>query len=332
MARSLAHAGRVLFRRTNITMKPSLLEYLTCPETGEPFELTIHQEEDGQIKEGRLVGSKTGRSYPITNFVPRFVKTDEYASTFSSQRRYVKRHFNHYKRDTSGFSLFYPTTGFSKERLCQGPTLEVGCGYGRFMDVVQQEGGEIVGVDLSTHSIDLAQSFVGLRPRVHLVQCDLFKLPFKKGIFNSIYSIGVLHHTPSFREGFSTLPGFLAPSGQISVWVYHPSNQADVTEWRKITSTWSPPILYVWCVINQIMFSWIRMIPIVRWKFNKVIPGSVPKPGQHFWLRVLEDFDNLSPKYASSHTAFEVVECFRQSGLANIKILNRPTAVTGYRK
>src|SRR5262249_14747016 len=185
--------------------------------------------------------------------------------------------------DTSGLSLMYGSTGFPEragetngqsaaaERLRSGLTLEAGCGYGRFLDVVDKAGGEIVGVDLNTTTINLCQQFVGSRPRVHLVQADLFKLPFRNSTFHSIYSIGVLHHTPDCRQAFLKLTPYLASGGQISIWVYHPDNQSDVRRWRSFTTRWSPRTLYSWCVVNQAAFSWIRCIPVVRWKFSKLV-------------------------------------------------------------
>ena len=310
-------------------MKYDFLQYLVCPQTGESLDLKVYEERDGQVKEGQLTSVQSGHVYPITNFVPRFVKSEQYTGSFSKQRLFVRRHFKDYKVDCSGDRLFYPTTGFTREKLLSGLTLEVGCGYGRFVDVIQRQGGEIVGIDLSTHSIDLAQDFVGLRSGVHLVQCDLFRLPFRNRTFNSIYSVGVLHHTADCKAAFQRLADFLAKDGQISIWVYHPHNQSDVAAWRRLTTKWPSSVLYAWCIANQLLFSWMRMIPVVRWQFNKLIPGSVPKTGQNFWLRVMEDFDNLSPTYASSHTPDEVVKWFREVGLSDIRVLDRLTAVTG---
>jgi SAM-dependent methyltransferase len=313
-------------------MKYELVKYLVCPETGESLKLEVLKERYGQVEEGHLISSEGKCSYPITNYIPRFVQKDAYAGTFSKQRLYVKRHFKYYKHDPLARSLFYQTTGFSRGQVVAGLTLEVGCGYGRFVNVLQQDGGEVVGVDLSTHSIDLAQSFVGLKPKVHLIQCDLFRLPFRAETFSSIYSIGVLHHTPDCKKAFHKVSKYLAPNGQISIWVYHPSNQREANTWRWMTTKWRPSFLYAFCILNQSLFSWIRMIPVVRWEFNKWVPGSVPKRGQHFWLRVLEDFDNFSPQYASSHTSGEVAEWFSEAGLSDIQPLDRLTAVTGYRR
>src|SRR6185436_1085899 len=112
---------------------------------------------------------------------------------------------SHYEKDRSGDELFFPTTGFSPEGIKNGLSLEIGAGYGRFVDVVQRAGGRIVGVDLSTHSIDLAQDFAGFRPNVFLVQADLFHLPFERKTFDHVFSIGVLHHTPDTEKAFKAI-------------------------------------------------------------------------------------------------------------------------------
>lgn len=42
----------------------------------------------------------------------------------------------------------------------------------------------------------------------------------REGIFDYIYSIGVLHHTRDTRKAFSVLPALLRKEGRISIWVY----------------------------------------------------------------------------------------------------------------
>ena len=132
--------------------------------------------------------------------------------------------------------LFFPTTAFSPEAIKNGLSLEIGTGYGRFVDVVQRAGGRIVGVDLSTHSIDLAQDFTGFRENVFLVQADLFRLPFERKSFQHVFSIGVLHHTPDTQKAFAAIAPYAAPGGQVSISVYHPSDKVSADRWRVITS------------------------------------------------------------------------------------------------
>src|SRR5690349_17981373 len=125
--------------------------------------MTVSERESGGIKTGVLRCGQS-HSYPISKFIPRSVNAVAYADSFSRQRLYVRRHFKHYVNDHSGHDLFQRATSFSPTDLRTGLTLEVGCGYGRFIDVVQRSGGRIIGIDLSTHSIELAHDFVGLRP------------------------------------------------------------------------------------------------------------------------------------------------------------------------
>ena len=310
-------------------MKRDFLDILICPECKSELELEVHTEEDGEIMTG-VLRSSGGHEYRIVGGVPRFVNADEYADTFSKQRLYVRRHFDEYRQDTSGDQVFGPATGFSDEAIREGISLEVGCGYGRFIDVVQRMEGKVVGVDLSTHSIELAYDFAGRRPNVYLAQCDLFKLPFRQGTFDRVFSVGVLHHTPDTRKAFEAIVPYAKSSGDISIWVYHPvkSGKKTADVYRHVTTHLPHSVLYGGCVLNQALLSWVRCLPGGD-TFSVVIPGANPRRDGKFWRRVLSDFDNLSPKYAYTHTEDEVIDWFEAQGLQDVRSLGYPTAVTG---
>jgi SAM-dependent methyltransferase len=309
-------------------VKVWLMEYLVCPACRGQLGLKTRRESRGEIEEGSLHCPKGCRSYQISRFVPRFVDAEHYAESFSRQRRYVRRHFDRYRADRSGDRLLAPSTGFDGAALRHGIALEVGCGYGRFLDVVERLGGTIIGADLSTESIDLAYDFVGQRPNVHLVQCDLFKLPFREATFEHIFSIGVLHHTPDTRRAFGAIVPHLRSSGRVAIWVYHPRGKVSANRWRVVTSRVPHTALYSFCIANQALFSWVRALPGGA-RFNALVPGTSPSRGAPFWMRVMSDFDNLSPKYAHVHTPDEVRQWFVEAGLTEIRVLSRDTAVTG---
>lgn len=309
-------------------VKHELLEYLRCPACGTPLDLAVVEEEREEVKTGTLTCRDRRHSFPVSRFVPRFVDADEYADSFSRQRLYVRKHFSYYERDRSGDALFFPTTGFTPDEIKKGLSLEIGVGYGRFVDVVQRAGGRIVGVDLSTHSIDLAHDFVGFRNNVFLVQANLFSLPFERKSFQHVFSIGVLHHTPNTAKAFGAVAPYVCPDGRLSIWVYHPSRKRSSNRWRHLTPRMNHRLLYGFCVANQVLFSWIRALPGGS-RFNALIPGAAPGPGRPFWLRVLSDFDNLSPTFAYVHDEQEVVSWFERAGLKEIRVLPRQTAVTG---
>lgn len=312
-------------------MKSNLIDLLACPETGSSLRLVVHKRIKDEIIEGEIISDGNGRKYPIYLGIPRFVTRDAYVSSFSVQRRYVRRYLDHYRKDRSGYELFFPTTGFDEAKLKSGPILEVGCGYGRFLDVLSNYGVEtIVGVDLSTDSIELAQDFLGNRPNVHLVQCDLFRLPFRRQAFSHVYSIGVLHHTPSTRDAVEAIYPVVRKGGELAIWVYPPEMKKSTDVWRRITTRLSFPVLFSLCILNQALFSWVRALP-GGWRFGKLIPGAQPGGGSRFWLRVLSDFDAFSPTYATSHEPEEVESWFHQLGLHRVQILPRRTSVKGTR-
>jgi SAM-dependent methyltransferase len=305
-------------------MKREFLEILRCPECVTPLDLAVTEEERGEVKTGQL----TCRDGKHTYQAPRFVDADKYADSFSMQRKYVRKHFSYYEKDRSGDEQFFPTTGFSPESIKDGLSLEIGAGYGRFVDVVQRAGGRIVGVDLSTHSIDLAQDFAGFRPNVFLVQADLFQLPFERKTFQHVFSIGVLHHTPDTEKAFTAIARYVRSGGQITIWVYHPQQKGPTDRLRPLTSRMSHRMLYAACIANQVLFSWVRALP-GGGKFSRILPGAMPKPGRPFWLRVLGDFDGYSPTYAYVHEPPEVVQWFERAGLVDVHVLPRNTSVTG---
>jgi SAM-dependent methyltransferase len=310
----------------------SILSILACPYCKDNLRLSAEETLPHGVLTGRLTCAACQRHYPITRGVPRFVERDRYAGSFSRQRLYVRRHFSSYRGDRSGYERFGAMTGFSFEELADGRTLEIGCGYGRYLDVVSHRGGRVVGVDLSTHSVELAYDFVGDRPNVDVVQADVFHLPFKPASFRRIISLGVLHHTPDPKAAFLCLPHLLESGGKLAVWLYHPSTGGRVVEeWRRVTTRLPEPVLYCLCILNQALLSGPRRVPVVRGMIARTVPGYWPKKGSRFWQRVIGDFDTLSPNYASVHTPEEVIDWFLEAGLSDVLPEQVLTSVSGRR-
>lgn len=311
-------------------MKRSLVKHLVCPVDGLPLELEIVEIEGGEVKTG-ILRSANGREYPIRKFVPRFVDADDYTASFSRQREHVRRHFDTYRGDfdeAATAQLFRQSTGFDLSRL-GGLTLDAGCGYGRFLRVIDRAGGEVIGVDLSSRTVDLAFDFAGRGPNVHIVQADLTRLPFAPGHFQRAFSIGVLHHTPDTRASFEGLLPYLADGAEIAIWVYAPEKKLSSNRWRRLTTKLPLAAVYAWCLSNEALFAWARSLPRGGGRFSAIIPGGTLETP--FWVRVMSDFDDLTPRYAHVHTAAEVSEWFAASGLVEVETLRRPTAVRGRR-
>lgn len=100
--------------------------------------------------------------------------------------------------------------------------LDLGCGFGRHIYNAATFGAEMVGVDIS-EAIESTRINTEALPNVHFVQADVYHLPFKPGVFDFAYSIGVLHHLPDPERGFQCLVPLVRPGGSLFIWVYSKS-------------------------------------------------------------------------------------------------------------
>ncbi len=116
-------------------------------------------------------------------------------------------------------------THLSEERLrrCVGEelwdelpgkrVLEVGCGAGRFTEVLLSKGADLVSVDLSDAVDANALNFPG-----HTVaQADLFALPFVPQTFDVVICLGVIQHTPDSERAIAALWDQVAPGGTLVI-------------------------------------------------------------------------------------------------------------------
>lgn len=109
-----------------------------------------------------------------------------------------------------------------------GKALEIGCGQG--IELVQniERGIEIVGVDYSRESViktkkHLYEKFKGglKSKKYNLIIADAENLPFKNSIFDYVYSLGVLHHTPDAQKGIHEANRVLKNDGIAIIMLYH---------------------------------------------------------------------------------------------------------------
>jgi ubiquinone/menaquinone biosynthesis C-methylase UbiE/uncharacterized protein YbaR (Trm112 family) len=102
--------------------------------------------------------------------------------------------------------------------------LDAGCGNGRFSNQAAKYDGEVIGVDIGTGAVEAAYKNTRERKNIHIIQGDLFKLPFKNGVFNTAFSIGVLMHTGDAPKTFETISRHIKVGGVFTAHVYQKLN------------------------------------------------------------------------------------------------------------
>jgi SAM-dependent methyltransferase/uncharacterized protein YbaR (Trm112 family) len=212
-------------------VKPSLLLYLSCINCKGQFDLSETESHPVDTAEGREIisGSLTCKScaatYPISKGIPRLVDPGLSSSTdintgerFAHAWREFSRLDERYRQQF--FDWIFPVgPEFLKDKL----VLEAGVGKGRHAQIVAESGARIVfGIDIG-NAIDVAYENVGHLPKLHLIQADIRKLPFKS-IFDFAFAVGVLHHMEDPHAGFASVVDCLNSQGSICVWVYGREN------------------------------------------------------------------------------------------------------------
>src|SRR5258705_3664467 len=182
-------------------MKARLQQLLACPRCKGELALKADESNGDEILAGLLRCASCGVDFPIRGGIPRFVGGDAYAESFGDEwhrfRTVQMDSANGTRESADGFRL---KTGLGREDVRGRLVLDAGVGAGRYAEVMTRWGAEVVGVDL-TRAVDAAAQNLRGVPTAHLVQADIFALPFSDETFDLAYSIGVLHHTPDTAEG-----------------------------------------------------------------------------------------------------------------------------------
>jgi SAM-dependent methyltransferase len=297
-------------------MKRGLLEWLRCPICQTCLQADT---EAAQIDTGHLT-CQHGHTFPVVRGVPRLVEQDAYTRSFSYEwQRFSTTQLDSHTRRTDTRDRLQASLNFPLEQVRGKLVLDAGCGMGRFAEIVSSYGGTYIGLDYS-YAVDAAQANVGHVPGVHLVQADIFHLPFADNVFDLVVSLGVLHHTPDPRRAFASLPRVLKPGGSLSITVYDAGNKVYVLNsrfWRRFTTRLPRRTLHLISYAAAPLY-YLWTLPGVGWFFRAMAFISLERDWR--W-RVLDTFDWYSPRYQSWHTHHEVFGWFKENGLSQVEVL-----------
>jgi len=337
-------------------MKETLLSYLSCPDCRSRFELTVLSNSGDDVIEGILQCTEARHVYPIVRSIPRILSsafkdeaefTRRYRDRIAAHgvvipgqrerkveqtKRSFGRQWNTFRvqRHEEDLAYFRSKTGFDPADLRGKMVLDAGCGSGRYSKIAGEAGAVVIGVDLSpaVETAGLATSHV---PNAHIIQADIFRLPFGPRLFEFIYSIGVLHHTPDPKKALSNVLSLLADSGEIAIWLY--------PRWplpfeiynqllRAITTRLNQDTLHRLAVLLEPVGRLkLELLTANRWwqrtagqMLRAATIGVSYHPDRE--IRICDTFDWFAPPYQWHHTNEEVESWFREFGLSDITNLS----------
>lgn len=276
----------------------------------------------------------TRQPIAVRDGIPRFVVDAGYAESFGEQwsRWRLVQLDSHTGKPISRRRL-EEGTGWDLDTLRGERVLEVGCGAGRFTELLAAAGAEVWAVD-ATSAIDACRRTVRDASNVHLFQADLHALPFEQGSFDRVLCYGVLQHAPEPRAAFRALVEQVRPEGLLAADVYRRADYVDRWSskylWRPLTTRLPPRALrravewYVprWLAIDtrlaQVPKIGRFLVAIVPcWNYTGLLPLS--RDELVAWA-VLDTFDALAPRYDRPQTLADVRSWCDEAGLVDVDV------------
>lgn len=345
-------------------MRIKLLQYLSCPYCNGMFALDSFEGNRDIIIQGSLLCNKCGRIYPIIDTIPRILPdqilnsvikyhivffrrfNDKFKSItknhivdsddnnwWNAEKKTIESYsyqWNKFKfmieewEDVFKFSIQPIEPSFFKDKF----GLDAGCGFGRSMYYALKYGAEMIGIDLS-NAVKAASENLREFRNVHLIQADIFHLPFKEDIFNFIYNIGVLQHLPDPKKGFVHLTKYLKKESPIFIWVYAKGKGRQIRVLnlvRKFSTRIPLKILNVICFILAGLQYIVWIIPykiFSKYRYTRKIAQKIPFASYaKFPFKVLytDWFDGLSVPLQNYYTKDEIRNWYETANLVNIDI------------
>ena len=308
-------------------MKPRLLELLVCPACKGDLALRAEASAAEEIETGALTCAPCAVTYPILRGIPRFVGQGAYAESFGDEwHRFRTVQLDSANGTTESQDGFALKTGLRADDVRGRLVLDAGVGAGRYAEVMARWGAEVVGVDL-TRAVDAAAENLRSWPGAHLVQADIFALPFRDETFDLAYSIGVLHHTPDTAAAFRRVAAMVKKGGQLAVYVYHAGGlMRYVSDTLRVVTTRLPrPVVYYGSLV-AVPLHYVHQLPVVG-RVSQILLPTIDH--RHWRWRWLDTFDWYTPRYQWKHRYPEVLRWFRESGFTDLYVADEPVCVRG---
>lgn len=308
-------------------MKHRALDFLVCPKCKSALTLSAEQQEGPEVITGRLRCVPCDVSYPVARGVPRFVASDSYATSFGREWNWFRTvQIDSLNGTGESEQALFATTGWQDSDYAGAVVLDAGVGSGRFAERVAAKGAEVFGIDIST-AVDAAYTNIGRLPNVHLVQADIFALPFREQSFDLAYSIGVLHHTPDPRAAFDRVAAKVKAGGGFAVYLYDRYGFAhrfpDAA--RKITTRLPLKVMMALSAV-AIPLYYVYRLPLIGKLFHFLLPISMERNWRWRWL---DTFDWYTPEYQWKFLYPEVFRWFRDNRFKEIEIFDGPIRMRG---
>ena len=269
--------------------------------------------------------------------IPRFVSSDNYAAGFGLQwNQFSKTQLDSHTGTTISKDRLTRAVGGSLEVLAGKSVLEVGCGAGRFTEVMLAAGAHVTACDLSL-AVEANYANCGAAANYFVCQADARKLPIAPGSFDFVICLGVVQHTPSPEETIAALARCVRPGGMLVLDHYGPDYPLTFSRrWLRsfllrlpAASAKSLSLTLGRALLPLHRLSWSEKRG--RWRLRKQLQkfsplvdyyGVYPQLGEKLlaeWA-LLDTHDTLTDYYKHLRSVEEIERCLSACGMVDLEV------------
>jgi 2-polyprenyl-3-methyl-5-hydroxy-6-metoxy-1,4-benzoquinol methylase len=163
----------------------------------------------------------SGHRWRIESGILRMVPPRNYSDAFGLQWKTFRRtQLDSHTKTTLSLDRIRRCLGEECWQLLHRPErsdlLEVGCGAGRFTEILLSTGACVTSVDLSS-AVEANQDNFPQDARHRVLQADVLHLPFAPAQYDVVLCLGVVQHTPNPEQTIQRLYEQVRPGGWLVV-------------------------------------------------------------------------------------------------------------------
>lgn len=285
----------------------------------------------------RALTCSSGCQVPVVDGIPRFVDSTNYASGFGLQwNAFRQTQLDSYTGTTISRDRLTRCLGGSLEVVQGQSVLEVGCGAGRFTELLLKAGARVFACDLSeavTANYENCKEW----PDYFVCQADVGRLPAATHSFEVVLCLGVIQHTPDPEATIATLARYVKPGGMLVI-DHYARNYAYTLPRRLLRPLLIrlPPALSkktaltlarALLPVHKIFWSQRRGVGRLRTYLGRLSPlvdyyGAYPQLSRKLlgeWS-ILDTHDMLTDRYKHLRSVAEIENSLISCGLVEIEV------------
>jgi 2-polyprenyl-3-methyl-5-hydroxy-6-metoxy-1,4-benzoquinol methylase len=272
-----------------------------------------------------------GHRWPIVAGIQRFVHSGtNYADAFGLQwNTYRTTQLDSYTRTTLSRDRAYRCLGETCVRQLHGGSLdvlEVGCGAGRFSEVLLAAGARLTSVDMSS-AVEANVANFPQNERHRVFQADVRHLPFAPQQFDLVFCLGVIQHTPNTEATIRHLYDQVRPGGWLVIDHYTHSLSAYTKTaplFRMVLTRVPPSTSLRWCrgLVTKLLplHRAVRRHRVAQALLSRLSPvlsyyHALPLDDrlQEEWS-LLDTYDSLTDRYKRYRTRGQIADTLHLLG------------------